>query len=74
MPKKYFVQCSRRCIVITIDGASYDVDVDVPNDSHENTLKILFQKDNCIREEVEFKVISGCAEGFVSKTMTVSCE
>jgi hypothetical protein len=23
--------CSRRCIVVTIDGASYDVDVDVEN-------------------------------------------
>jgi hypothetical protein len=35
--------CSRRRLVVTIGGASYDVDVDVPNDSHENTLKILFQ-------------------------------
>jgi hypothetical protein len=26
------------------------------------------------REEAEFEVVSGCAEGFVSKTMTVSCE
>jgi hypothetical protein len=24
--------------------------------------------------EAEFEVVSGCAEGFVSKTMTVSCE
>jgi hypothetical protein len=24
-----YMLCSRRCIVVTIDGASYDVDVDV---------------------------------------------
>jgi len=27
-----------------------------------------------MREEAEFEVVSGCAEGFVSKTMTVACE
>jgi hypothetical protein len=25
-------------------------------------------KDNCTREEAEFEVVSGCAEGLVSKT------
>jgi hypothetical protein len=27
-----------------------------------------------MRKETEFEIVSGCAEGFVSKTMTVSCE
>ena len=27
-----------------------------------------------MRKEAEFEVVSGCAEGFVSKTMAVSCE
>ena len=27
-----------------------------------------------MREEAELEVVSGCAEGFVSNTMTVSCE
>jgi hypothetical protein len=31
-------------------------------------------KENCVREEAEFEVVSGCAEGFVSKTMIMSCE
>ena len=30
-------------------------------------------KDNCVREEAKFEVVSGCAGEFVSKTMTVSC-
>ena len=29
---------------------------------------------NSMREEAEFEVVSGCADGFVSKTMTVSCK
>jgi hypothetical protein len=32
--------------------------------------------DNCMREETEFEVVSGCAEGFVLKVtcMSVLCE
>jgi uncharacterized protein YhbP (UPF0306 family) len=27
-----------------------------------------------MREEADFEVVSGCSEGFVSKTMIVTCE
>ena len=42
--------------------------------SRDNIRWLSIPKDNCMRKETEFEIVSGCAEGFVSKTMTVSCE